>query len=209
MKRSIIVAASCILFLILRQGTAYTFGVGAYGSYSYGMVKYFYHDPATTRTVRNISMGERIGFGLVFDTAVAQDRLVHYRLHIGFGFMNRSFSWKTYSMYEFAMHHTFGFGIIRTESLRFWIGPEIGYGTGVDRRDKDNLEAFGTVGLTVGLNINIGRYLTFFAECNGRIGLYAGENAYLRHIYGSGYEGTCRGGVMYRFDDLYRYEEEF
>ncbi len=72
------------------------------------------------------------GGGLVWDSAVAKDTVFNYRLKAGY---ERSFmhilgpdarARVDNPIHRYSMSHTFGFGIIRNENARFWIGPRIG-----------------------------------------------------------------------------------
>lgn len=72
------------------------------------------------------------GGGLIWDSAAAKDTLFNYRLKVGY---ERSFmhilSANTKSRVDptnrYGMSHTFGLGVLRTENIRFWIGPQIGF----------------------------------------------------------------------------------
>jgi hypothetical protein len=82
------------------------------------------------------------GGGFVLDTAVARDRVFNYRLNVGFenleyeadSVFNESVGAPAiFQVYEFdinriVLDHTFGFGIVRTEHFRMWIGPQLRIG---------------------------------------------------------------------------------
>lgn len=75
------------------------------------------------------------GGGLIIDTNCATDKLFNYRLAIG---GNRFIISRDETLADpsnldlitkFSFLNTFGFGLVRKESFRFWLGPQIGVHT--------------------------------------------------------------------------------
>jgi hypothetical protein len=70
------------------------------------------------------------GGGIILDSAVAKDKIFNYRFKAGY---DRYYASITSSSSKFdptnrySMSQTFGFGIVRNEDTRFWIGPQIGF----------------------------------------------------------------------------------
>jgi hypothetical protein len=117
-------------------------------------------------------------FGFVLDTNLAQDRLFNYRLHVGFMRGKReytvtnvngidldcsrfdcSFKDETFGV---AIDNTFGFGVLRTRTVRLWIGPTIRLAIDgcTDCSGYDSTFIGFGAGPTIGLNINIGDHFT-------------------------------------------------
>ncbi len=197
-----------IAFSVAMPLRLWAFSIGAYGDYSGSRVRYTYDEFATPIRVTRDHVGSSWSAGIVFDTDAARDVLVSYRLHFGVGSMVRRFPWQRLGMTSFAMHHAFGFGIWRTATHRLWVGPELGYGLGVSPRDNRDLEAFGTIGITGGINFHIGESVSCFLEGGFRYGLFAGDAKYIDGMWGHGFRWTVGAGVLFRFDDSYRYVEE-
>jgi len=100
--------------------------------------------------------------GLVFDTNLSQDRLFNYRLEIGKG----NYTWEVpggseTELKQVVMTHDFGFGILRNQAVRLWLGPEIRLTRINDEANGNDYDLMGFgFGLALGLNINIKGPLT-------------------------------------------------
>lgn len=84
------------------------------------------------------------GFGMVYDSNVSQDTLFNYRLNVGYGGgeydinavhdTTNGFDWDMSGVSSdvdfdlFAIDNTFGFGIVRKDFMRLWIGPQVRIG---------------------------------------------------------------------------------
>ncbi len=96
----------------LREGTS---GTNRYNSYSYA-------NPS------NYLYG--YGGGLIYDSAVALDKVFNYRLKAGYDryYVNIKYTSSDFKPAgRFNLSHTFGFGVARTEDVRVWIGPQLGF----------------------------------------------------------------------------------
>ena len=67
------------------------------------------------------------GFGFVLDTAVAKDKLFNYRFQIGYEqFEDKpTGSSRKLKMDSLVIDQDFGFGLVRNDRIRFWLGPEL------------------------------------------------------------------------------------
>ena len=107
----------------------------------------------------------RVGFGFIFDTTVAKDRLFNYRLNIGTEAVDyETEGGSTFETSGWFMAHDFGVGIVRKKSLRLWIGPELRISHSEGELDTDNSSSIDVItigiGPVLGLNLNLGRTVT-------------------------------------------------
>jgi hypothetical protein len=170
------------------------------------------------------------GFGFVMDTSVARDKLFNFRLNLGLDIINSAY--RSIDIYKFDVLCSFGFGLVRTEIMRFWIGPQIGLrinrGSGrVLARNRIFFEAnimgvypsnakydassTGVVGgLVMGFNFHITERLTVALDFGGRGCAGTGTityDGYFRNYDKKekawGYEGFINFALIVRVNDSY------
>lgn len=162
-------------------------GLGLYGTWQGGAVDWEFDDTDDSGFIFDYS-GDTSGAGggFVLDTAVARDKLFNYRLNIGIESLVADVDELAVEMDlgGIAMDNTFGFGVLRKDSVRLWLGPRlrVGYFNGdvqpeVAPNTDINLLEVGLGGV-FGANFNIGSTVT--------LGLTTG------YIY-SGYGGIIEG----------------
>ena len=159
----ILIVMFAIVFFI---PNAFALGLGFYGSLGSGKGDWEI-DPDSGTDYEVDTENKHRSFGFVLDTAVAKDKVFNYRLQVGLDRWEEEFT-KTGDKFEmdgFVVEHDFGFGVVRRENFRLWLGPElrIEYGEGIYNDDTD-LEAtfFGIgVGPVIGVNFNFGEIFTF------------------------------------------------
>jgi hypothetical protein len=132
---------------------------------------------------------DQYGVGFSFDTNVATDRLFNYRLDAGYQHVEQDFgSFGTADSDGLAIENTFGFGVLRRNDLRLWVGP--GIRASFDFFDGTDSWDFGLgVGPTVGVNFHTGP--------NVSLGLSLG------------YQMSYVVAVIDSFDDQDGYEQRF
>lgn len=145
---------------------ASAFGLGVYGGLSSSTAD-------VTVENSNTGIGSTLSkdaghksFGLILDSAVAKDKLYNNRFQIGLD----QFTLKpgqgasSYDLKGLVISNDFGFGIVRSEYVRFWIGPELRISflrgetqnsLGVATHDT-TLIGWG-IGPVLGLNVNMGK----------------------------------------------------
>lgn len=179
-RRLAILALTLPLALCANTGDSSALGLGIYGGSLFGTADWKTDtfgivDPNGTSTFDIDADGDLDGFraGIVLDTAPKQHKIFNYRLNLGASKFDAD--WEnieldgtstnltaTAEMTGGSMDHTFGFGVVRTDMVRLWLGPSIrlGYYTGEleDELDIKMLE-FG-VAPVVGLNLNFGSLVT-------------------------------------------------
>jgi hypothetical protein len=171
---SFILLICSAIFYFTPDATAIGFGV--YGNGGGGQISWDNKTPEM-----------RFGGGFILDTNCAGNSLFNYRLNLGvnslitkyqsyeeyvinlFGtnFFNpyEQINMKGTTSAEISMSHVFGFGVLRTQNIRLWLGPEVflagtaGHIRGVTAG----------LGLVLGLNINIGDSFTISFSGSGRL----------------------------------------
>jgi hypothetical protein len=105
-------------------------------------------------------------FGFVLDTNLAQDRLFNYRLNVGVQNGEREYTERRGSLKEetagVSINNVFGFGIVRTPSLRLWVGPAVRFSVDActDCSGYDSTFIALGAGPEIGVNFNLGEHLT-------------------------------------------------
>jgi hypothetical protein len=213
-SRTLKIFGLCLIFLFFSSALGMAIGFGAYASYdvllgSLGL----YNNPNDFNRIKIIQ------FGLVMDTNVAEDRLFNYRLQIGLDLSNATYNSTSsatpvsLNIWQLRFINTFGFGVIRTDALRFWFGPQVGIGFGFEPTFANDtyyssmgnfLEFDIFLGPVVGLNINLGDTISLCADLGLRIheDIMAAPGASTMFI---GYliKAYANLGVIFRFNDNY------
>jgi hypothetical protein len=144
------------MFLVcLGSSNAQAIGLGLYGSYGAGSETW---EGVDTKHSFNKDT-TRTGVGFVLATAVAKDSLFNYQLNLGYH--QYEFKPDGFKLTGYSMAHDFGFGVVRTQDVKLWLGPElkIDYGSGSQSSiDYYNVE-FG-IGPALGVNLHLGDFVT-------------------------------------------------
>jgi hypothetical protein len=201
--------------LIFSASGAWAIGIGLYGTAGLARDSIKLRDYDRNIITTHDYFG---GVGLILDTAAAKDELFGYRLKLEYNQFNvkdidSDITLKGYNY--IGMYHTFGFGVIRTELVRFWIGPQIGlsytFGRGnskgisipyITDTYKLKLNAVGVDALVaIGANFNVGHDISLFIDlAAGYMGKYNTTNKLLGHAIGF----KASVGAMYRIEDNYK-----
>lgn len=139
--------------------------------------------------------------GLMLDTNVARDSLFNYRLNIALDEVDIKLENGLKDKADgYVMDHTFGFGVLRNQNVRLWIGPQIN----LSYYDEDDFERFGLgIGPAIGINIHAGDKVSFTVASGYKFNFLFGE------IFDNdftGYEGQyyINFGVLFRINDIYQ-----
>jgi len=140
-------------------------------------------------------------FGFVLDTSTARNKLYSYRLQVGL--VDVSYDELDFDGVVFT--NTFGFGVVRNENFRFWIGPQVSLKILDSKNFNDyELDTLG-LGVATGFNFHINSVVSLTAEAGLRHGFGVAEyNSY----YGDEYDITeerffLNVGILFRFGDSY------
>ena len=158
-----------------------------------------------------------VGLGITFDSNIGKDKLFNYRF--GFEYTNNEidnydgFSCGGGSDCEFSRMNfvnTFGFGVLRTETVRLWVGPRINIGWNWQTGDNGYADAAFELGIApaVGVNVNLGRVVSLAADLDYRFAAVGGAWSSDFDSDSGTYTGTVTGATA-RFYVLFRFGEEF
>ena len=135
------------------------------------------------------------GIGFVLDTATEIDRVFNYRFQVGYEQFNSDSTSKLadFDMASVVTDHDFGFGIVRNDAIRFWLGPEVRASFSFDSKDNFDMALFGLgVGPAIGIN--------FHTAGNVSLGLKGG---YMKMSYFGGGDDTSAldNNIEYNVDE--------
>lgn len=189
-------------------------GVGAYIPVELGYTET--RDYEHLSTERSFDYGQSYGIGFVLDNNLGKDKLVNSRFNIEYisqNLSNTDFTGipdETYSKWNMAS--TLGFGVVRTQHLRFWIGPRFNVGfknydtpSGSTRED---FQIFYGIAAATGLNYNINKHLSIGIEADYRFQFGVGEISSTTSSTGTSYTMSDTG-IDGRVYVMYRYGESF
>jgi len=172
MKKGFLLLACLILVLSFGVGNVHAAGFGFYGSAGSGSGDFTYEgspsfDVDTTHT----------GMGFVFDSNVSQDKLFNYQLNVGYDKFNiEDNSGDDLELSGLLISNAFGFGIVRTEGFRLWIGPEIRLTWVSGNLNTYDYDAFGLgLGPAIGMNFNLPGPVSLGIKAGYQVMNYAGE----------------------------------
>lgn len=214
--KTILYTSLLILILLLSSTQAMAIGLGIYGNLGKG---------SNTRVDPALYSFEDThvwtGFGFILDTAVAKNKLFNYRLNLGLekwdwnnDHFNNVFDGE---VLRFSLYNTFGFGVVKTKPVRFWLGPQLGlniftqnYGGSSSIGDlfqltENNGGIGATIGLASGLNFNLGRTFTLGVDGGARMWDYYLLNLDPTHTkqHERSYELYANLVILFRINDVY------
>jgi hypothetical protein len=182
-KRFLISMLLATFYFLMSLENVYAVGLGGYLEYSAGsgtFDDYFDVDVDV----------DTVGFGFVLDTNVSRDNVFNYRLHFGYNALDIGIPGSNIDGYRIMLDNTFGFGIIRMENFRWWMGPQLhlNYSNwdipiGGDYFKKDSIDFFGMgIGIATGMNFNLPGIVTISPELGIRY-QYNWSDTYEEHRY--------------------------
>jgi len=156
------------------------------------------------------------GLGMAYDSNIGRDRLFNYRL--GLEVMKRELEKVDGSSCSgdcdlgtrINIVHTFGFGLLRTQTVRLWVGPRINMAYEWDSGDNGYSRIgfeFG-VAPALGVNVNLSSVISLAADLDYRFASTAGAWDSDLPLDGGSYSGKKRGATA-RFYLLFRFGERF
>ncbi len=204
-KRLVLLCGALLFLLCFRTAPVHAFGLGLFGNFDGGKMIWEGY-PATFMNY---------GGGFVMDTNLAGDQVFNYRLELGFSNLRTPYEVKEWDLiptmiasymmgtifpvekyetyYENSLAlttvHYFGFGVVRSKNVRFWLGPQITIGGMLT-----NLTGFiAGIGFAMGLNINIGDVFTLS---------FVGSGRYIGGVRFFSYQGTTYSQGGYGGDGM-------
>ena len=177
---------AALLACVLAPTQARAIGLGPYVSGGGGQLKADYGNA-------NYKFG---GIGLALDTAVAEDTLFNYRLQLGYARASYDYS----DGNRFEMRHIFGFGVLRTEQVRLWLGPQIG----LDYEDFGGGSYVGAnIGPALGVNVQFGPVVSLAVTVFGGYGVYTNtsRNNDTSEDHGQEWQAGVNLALLFRFGE--------
>lgn len=167
-------------------------------------------------TEYDVDYKSNLGLGLAYDGNLGEDSLSNTRFSLEYTkrevdtFANFGCTGNCEAGQRINLVSTFGFGLLRTEVVRLWLGPRFNLAYNWHSRDTNDYSTGGLeVGIApaLGINVNIGSHLSLAADVDYR---WAGEfGAWTDNIGGSGtYTSSIQGAtarvyVFFRFGEVY------
>lgn len=165
---------------------------------------------------QNRSYKPSAGFGLVFDTNIQKDKLFNYRL--GLETLNRmvkdinntSCTNNCNQSTRVNIVNTFGFGIVRSQNIRVWIGPRINVAYHIERGNNEyhrsELE-FG-VAPAMGINIDLDKTVSLGLDLDYRAAAITGSSGDSNYYSSINYNGSTQGATA-RFYLIFKLRDGF
>ena len=179
-------------------------GLGVYVPFSL-----YSHSSVDTNDVK-ADYDPSLGLGLMYDTNVGENKLFNYRLGVEYmkvGVDNVQGVPSDQSNNRFDIVNTLGFGIVRNEHIRLWIGPRINVAWNSGIGGVDNSGSALEIGLApaAGINIELNRDIVLGLDIDYRVaylsGTWDGDGA--RSFYGDIEGATARIYMIYMFGETF------
>lgn len=185
-----IMAFLMVLLLLLHVRAFAGAGVGVYGSLSAGKNNLKVVDSVYFERTDNVVSYMTYGCGFVADTNLDGKNIFSYRFRAGYDY-NHADSAKTKKLHRVMQSNILAAGVYRDESVRIWIGPQIGLGylwgsntyTDMNFIFRGDIPLYNNtlnfskmnihLGLVAGININIVKHFTLSVEGGFRYNMYA------------------------------------
>ncbi len=188
MKKSILPLFVLISILFIARET-YAVGLGVHFT-SGDTIHRGYHEDDNR-------YGDRMffGAGITLDSTVAMNNLFNYRMHLGY--TNSSIGIGKFNHNIINLQNSFGFGVVRLQNFRFWLGPHVHfyYDFTMERMDVN-------VGLALGFNYNMTKIVTLSLDCGARA-------AVLEWNHSDGKKYTARVEPFVNLGILFRVKDEY
>ncbi|MBN2158092.1 MAG: hypothetical protein JW807_01760 [Spirochaetes bacterium] len=205
--RQTILKIACTLLLVFSGEQLYALGLGVNRTMS--------PDPMIPAEPSWPSFSERImghlkGLDIVYDTAVAKDRLFNYRATFECYTITERPS-NLFTNYSREANHimfanTFGFGFLRTRYFRLWAGPQFTLSYKFTEKDSRILDRiiYNKIGAVVGANIHASDIITLGFEWGIRTGFGFDLMKSISHTFTrAGLEPIATFKLIFRLWDSY------
>lgn len=170
--KNVIFAALAVLIatsLIAVPEDAMAFGFGVTGSFASGDLEANDDSIFGSGGIRTRYHQRRRSVGVVYDTNVGRDAIFNYRLGISYQGMKAKSSTGRFDLEGVSIENDFGFSLVRNETARFWVGPEVKVehleGTETFMGYRDHMGVLGVgLGPVAGLNLRLGDDISLIAK---------------------------------------------
>jgi hypothetical protein len=177
MKKVLVLCVCFAAVLLLGTSDARAAGFGIYGSLGGDGSATWTNDDLYGTSSSEVETAHQ-GAGFVLDTAVARDSFFNYQLNLGYDEFTNKFpgSSSDLKLGGLMISNSFGFGIVRTEGFRLWMGPEIRLAWPKGSQSGVDYDFFGGgVGPVLGMNFNLPGTVTFAVKAGYLFMNYEGE----------------------------------
>jgi hypothetical protein len=158
------------------------------------------------------------GIGFVFDTNIGKDKLFNYRLGLEYVRTeldnidgNSLPAGSTFDKSTFNIVNTFGFGLLRTQTVRLWVGPRVN--VQFENADFEVFSISGSqssigvgLGLAAGVNVNLGKVVSLAADLDYHAVSVVGTEDFAG--FTEEYTAVNKGATI-RFYVLFKFGETF
>ncbi|OGW35553.1 MAG: hypothetical protein A2X58_00575 [Nitrospirae bacterium GWC2_56_14] len=177
MKKVLVLCVCFAAVLLLGTSDVRAAGFGIYGSIG-GDGSATWSDDSSGINSSFKDKTAHQGAGFVLDTAVARDSFFNYQLNLGYDeFTNKidGFS-NEVELGGLMISNAFGFGIVRTDGFRLWMGPEIRLAWPNGSQSGWDYDFFGGgVGPVLGMNFNLPGTVSFMVKAGYLFMNYEGQ----------------------------------
>ncbi|MFC1849497.1 hypothetical protein ACFL27_04730 [candidate division CSSED10-310 bacterium] len=148
-----------------------------------------------------------IGFGFQMDLATAKDKLFNFHLEATYIKLENEDTSDIFDLDGIMINSDFGFGLVRSDRIRFWVGPEvrITYFPEDDSDTNQDYEDEGYLGLgigpVIGLHIHAGSLITVVLKSQFVFAVFEGVNSTIDNI--DEYDISFSAGILFRLHDDY------
>lgn len=180
MKKVIVLCVCIAVALVLGTSDARAAGFGIYGSAGGDGSATWTQDSYLSTSTSYKDKTAHQGAGFVLDTAVAKDSFFNYQLNLGYDEFTNKFSGSSTDLKlgGLMISNAFGFGIVRTDGFRLWMGPEIRLAWPSGSLSGVDYDFFGAgVGPVVGMNFNLPGTVSFMVKAGYQFMTYNGESS--------------------------------
>ena len=177
MKKVLVLCLGIAVALVLGTSDARAAGFGIYGSLGEDGSARWNDDYFGTSTKAKTA---HQGVGFVLDTAVAQDKFFNYQINLGYDEFTNKFagSGGEVKLGGLMISNSFGFGIVRTDGFRLWMGPEIRLAWPRGSKSGVDYDFFGAgVGPVLGMNFNLPGTVSFMVKAGYQFMSYNGDSS--------------------------------
>jgi len=194
-----IIKSTSLIILPLVCSNAGAFGIGAYTTaINSGSAEWDRYYASNTGFDTDLDQKE---FGFVLDSSIARNKLYNWRMQIG----SVDASYDNLDFEGVIFINTFGFGVVRNENFRFWLGPQISLKS-LEAKGNNNLDlvSFGLAYAT-GLNYHVNKVVSLTADAGLRTSFGVAETG---DFFGDEFDIKedrffVNVGILFRFGDNY------
>lgn len=167
MKKVVALSLATFICSMVYTQNVSAFGLGLTSSVTSGTAKHTYEGNSQVSGSTDFNYEtDRNSVGVVMDTNLSKDKVFNYRLGVMYEKEKLSRSGFNYEVKGVSFDNDFGFGVVRNENLRLWLGPELRLSYLEKEWNSNTKTALVEIGVgpVVGVNFNLGSVVTLSAK---------------------------------------------